>query len=37
MIGNFTAIGSTSHTQPIANKDEKFLLTNENRFRFHVE
>jgi hypothetical protein len=26
MIGNFTAIGSTSNAQPVANKDEKFLL-----------
>jgi hypothetical protein len=26
MIENFTAIGSTSNTQPIANKYEKFLL-----------
>jgi hypothetical protein len=26
MIGNFTAIGSTSNTQPIANKNEKFLF-----------
>jgi hypothetical protein len=37
MIGSFTAIGSTSNTQPIANKDGKFLLKNENRFRFHTE
>jgi hypothetical protein len=37
MIGSFTAIGSTSNTQPIANKDGKFLLKNENRLRFHAE
>ena len=37
MIGSFTAIGSTSNTQPIANKDGKFLLKNENKFRFHAE
>jgi hypothetical protein len=37
MIGNFTVIGSTSNIQPIANKDEKFLLKNENRFSLHAQ
>jgi hypothetical protein len=33
----FASIGSTSKTQPIANSDGKFLLKNENRFRFQAE
>jgi hypothetical protein len=37
MIGNFTAIGSASNTQPIEHKDGKFLRKNKNRFRFHAE
>ena len=31
MIVNFTVIGSTSNTQPIANKYEKFLLKSKTR------
>ena len=37
MIGSFTASGSTSNTQPIANEGGKFLLNNENSSRFHAE
>ena len=37
MIESCTAIDSTSNTQPIANKDGKFLLKNESRFRFQAE